>query len=236
MPDLNDFPTIDEFKVVPSIDGITFAVEFVDPHVGGLPYLLTEVFEFYLSDTDDFDAAIKVAEGLGAAKATGLSGGDTKYAWLRPRRSAGPVLGPVYPGSGGGVNDPGTPGSGIEVTVYSDTEQWVAYTPTVSSASGTITSASATGRYKVRGRSILVQTTYTVFTAGTGAGGLRISLPFPVVVASPNVFIGAGYISQGGILMSALATSNGAECLRYDGSTPIASGTSGIVQVEYEVD
>lgn len=53
---------------------------------------------------------------------------------------------------------------------------WTTYTPTVTSG-GTITTASAAGRYKQFGKTIHLQMLITVTTAGTGTGQLKGSLP-----------------------------------------------------------
>lgn len=249
MPTANDFPTIAEFKVVSSIGSVTFAVEFDDPHFpGGLPYLQTEVFEFYLSDTDDFNSATKAAQGLESAKAEGLAAGAAKYAWLRPRRKStneeGTVYtyGPVYPGTGGGINDPGTPGSGVEVTVHSDNEAWVEFTPEVTAQSGTLTSVSSEGgRYKRRGRSVIVQAS-AIIDNGTGADGIVFSAP--VLIANPGpsaLYMGIGRIDNlfGDTCRVEAQINVGVHQLlvvRYDGSHPITGSATLVIQIEYETD
>lgn len=51
------------------------------------------------------------------------------------------------------------------------------YTPTVSAYSGTITTASATGRYTRIGRLWMVHVDITITTNGTGAGIVKVTLP-----------------------------------------------------------
>lgn len=54
---------------------------------------------------------------------------------------------------------------------------WNTYTPTVSAQIGTITTASASGRYQQIGKVVFITVTCTVTTAGTGSGNLSLSLP-----------------------------------------------------------
>lgn len=54
---------------------------------------------------------------------------------------------------------------------------WTTYTPTVGSLSGTITTASASGRYKTIGKSVFIEISVTITTNGTGAGYVSASLP-----------------------------------------------------------
>lgn len=67
---------------------------------------------------------------------------------------------------------------------------WTPYTPTVTAQSGTITTSSATGRYKQDGKTIIVQLDITITTAGTGSFGLIATLP---VTAAANVYVGTAY-------------------------------------------
>lgn len=70
----------------------------------------------------------------------------------------------TLPIANGGTNDTGT--------------AWTAYTPTVTSESGTLTAKSATGRYKTIGKTCFVQMVITITTNGTGGTGIDATLPF----------------------------------------------------------
>tara|TARA_R110000765_G_scaffold84685_3_gene163696 strand:- start:234 stop:2288 length:2055 start_codon:yes stop_codon:yes gene_type:complete len=61
---------------------------------------------------------------------------------------------------------------------------WRAYTPTVTATTGTISTSSATGRYKRQGRTIEFQATITITTNGTGAGAVRVGLPGQASITS----------------------------------------------------
>lgn len=62
-----------------------------------------------------------------------------------------------------------------------DLDAFRAYTPTVTAASGTITTASANGYYVEFGDIIFCYVRATITTNGTGAGSVSISAPFPGV-------------------------------------------------------
>jgi hypothetical protein len=54
---------------------------------------------------------------------------------------------------------------------------WSSYTPTVSAGSGSITTSSATGKYRVVGKTTEVQIRIEITTNGTGASRVIASLP-----------------------------------------------------------
>jgi hypothetical protein len=116
-----------------------------------------------------------------------------------------------------------------------DLVPWIAYTPTVSAASGTITSASATGFYKVFGKTVHVQITIVITTNGTGADTVRATLPF---TASTSDFVLNGYSFSGGTGLVCPIFSfdpTRVHSLRYDGAYPGADGASLLVSGTYEM-
>jgi hypothetical protein len=58
-----------------------------------------------------------------------------------------------------------------------DNNAWSTYTPTITAGSGTITSSTATGRYKQIGKTVHLEITATITNAGTGSGQLIATLP-----------------------------------------------------------
>jgi hypothetical protein len=54
---------------------------------------------------------------------------------------------------------------------------WTSYTPTITAGAGTPTTVSATGRYKVFGKTVIVTIDVTVTTTGTAAGAIIATLP-----------------------------------------------------------
>lgn len=75
-----------------------------------------------------------------------------------------------------------------------DQSSWTPYTPAVRSSAGSLAStsstASATGRYKQIGKSILLQIEVTITTAGTATGSVFATLPF---AARASRFAGSTY-------------------------------------------
>ena len=58
---------------------------------------------------------------------------------------------------------------------------WTAYTPTVTPGGGSFTTVSATGRYKVLGKTVWMEAAITITTVGTATGTLALSLPVGTV-------------------------------------------------------
>jgi hypothetical protein len=79
--------------------------------------------------------------------------------------------------SAGQIVFPATQNASSDANTLDDYEEGT-WTPTVSAASGTITTASATGAYTKIGRAVFGHTTVTITTNGTGAGSVRFTLPF----------------------------------------------------------
>lgn len=196
---------------------------FTDPHSDDLLSLSLDAVELWASETNDRTAASKIGEGRDSAGHFALTAGDTWYYWIKPRNRSG-FYGDWHPS---GTSD------GVEATVFSDNSAWEDYTPTISSSSGALVSASATGRYKRRGKSVIVIVSWSIDDAGTGFGALKFTLPFPIDVAAP-LFSGVGYESQSDDILIVQATSSGGVMAKYDGATVIASSASGVAQIEYE--
>lgn len=84
----------------------------------------------------------------------------------------------------------GTPASGVltNATGYTVANladaAWTSYTPTITSLGGTPTTVSATGRYKVIGKTVIVQAEVTITNAGTATGNVNFSLPFSAAAFS----------------------------------------------------
>ena len=91
-----------------------------------------------------------------------VASGNTAYVSMQPQISGG-GSGPYYGGAG---------------SIYAP-DYWIEYTPTVTSETGTITTLGAAScSYQVAGDRVTVAYDITITTAGTGAGGLRFTLPF----------------------------------------------------------
>jgi len=109
---------------------------------------------------------------------------------------------------------------------------WTTYTPTVVSGTGTITTASATGRYQRNGRTVNVQMVVTITTNGTGASWLNVGLPFNAAVSS---FIGGIETALTGKSVQASSGAGNTVSARfYDGTYPGASGAVILLEGAYE--
>ena len=112
---------------------------------------------------------------------------------------------------------------------------WTSYSPSVASVVGTITTSSATGRYRQVGKTVTATATVTITNKGTGAGSLLVGLPVTAfnsnyAGASMEVAVsgksGPAIIFGGGTTMSAQA---------YDGTTTfIANGAIVVLTITYE--
>jgi len=71
-----------------------------------------------------------------------------------------------------------------------ETGAWTAYTPTLTPLSGAFTSASASGRHKLIGKTCHVSLIVNITTNGTAAGSIGVSLPFGLVAGSGATFVG----------------------------------------------
>lgn len=102
-------------------------------------------------------------------------------------------------------------------------QAWQAWTPTITSASGSFTTTSASGRYIQIGKTVHFQVAVTITTVGTGAGA-RFSLP---VTAQSTVGTIGSYRERAvsgltGVVTLASATLG--TFFEYDNSQTIANG------------
>jgi len=115
---------------------------------------------------------------------------------------------------------------------------WQAYTPTVTAGSGSITTASATGRYLKRGRSVDVQIRVTITTNGTGATSVNATLPIAAAnITGINRTLAGREESSTGNMLQGYITPNStvAQIYNYDNSYPGASGRTLHVNGSYEI-
>lgn len=112
---------------------------------------------------------------------------------------------------------------------------WTAYTPTVTSGSGTFTTVTATGAYQKIGKVIHFQVAVVVSTQGTASGATIVSLPTanagPVAIANGRAITVSAKALQGYIP----STSGSCFIFNYDGSTPSASGETLVINGTYQV-
>ena len=121
----------------------------------------------------------------------------------------------------------------IQFNGSSITGAWATYTPTLRAQSGSLTSATATGRYMQIGKTVFFSISITITTNGTAAGSLTATLP-----TTPNAN-GSGSGRENGVSGKMLqaqvvAASNVASIFNYDNTYPGASGASITISGAYE--
>lgn len=128
-------------------------------------------------------------------------------------------------------------------TVYSfagtgriSSPDWINFTPTVTAATGTITTvatiAAGDCKYKLEGTTCIFDFTVTITTNGTGATALQVTLPF----AAKKIGVAGGKSGAGpalsGTIQSAVAR---ADFTKYDNTYPGADATTLRMTGEFEI-
>jgi hypothetical protein len=110
---------------------------------------------------------------------------------------------------------------------------WTSFTPVVTSATGSITSYTATGAYTRIGKLCVMRFTIVVTNAGTAAAAMLVTMPFNAVA---GVQMGvARETAAVGFMSSVTVTQTRLEVNKYDNTTPFGSGYSTSGTVSYEV-
>lgn len=133
-----------------------------------------------------------------------------------------PQCGGTIPVANGGTGDTGT--------------AWSTYTPTISCGAGSLTSATATGRFKTLGKTVFVQIVGTITTNGTCSGRIDLTLPVSAVAATKFVLVGLETGVTNKQLQGLIGGSGaGAANVRfYDGTYPGADGAVVVISGVYE--
>jgi len=112
---------------------------------------------------------------------------------------------------------------------------WTNYSPTVASATGSITTYTSSGRYKKFNKICFFHATANIANNGTGATYVNISLP--IVTTSNSMALVAGINTTTGLMLQGhiVASSGNIAVLRYDNAYPL--GVSGVIVISgsYEV-
>jgi hypothetical protein len=139
--------------------------------------------------------------------------------------------GNVVLANGNGIDFSATSGTGTS-ELFDDYEEGT-WTPTVTSASGTFTTVSASGFYTRIGRVVSFSMSIVITNAGTAAGNMTATLPFAATsinaIASGREIVATGSGCQGTI------SSGFSNCIiqRYDTVSIIGSGRTVIVTGTY---
>ena len=108
-------------------------------------------------------------------------------------------------------------------TSTSGPSDWSTFAPTITAGAGTLTTASATGRYTRMGQTVLVSITGTITTNGTGASWINLGLP--IDANTVNVFTGVGRENAvTGYILQGIVASTEINCLTYDNLYPGGDG------------
>jgi hypothetical protein len=180
--------------------------------------------------TNDVGDITEVAAG------TGISGGGTSGAVTITNSMATTIdaKGDLVPGTGADTFARLAVGSDYGF-LQADSAQstglawnagaWTTYTPTVTSTTGTLTTASATGRYIRLGKLCVTEFVATITNNGTGAGSIAVTSPFGVATgpyigsfresAATGYFGSITILSGGGSLFY---------CTLYDNTYPAGTG------------
>jgi hypothetical protein len=99
---------------------------------------------------------------------------------------------------------------------------WTTYTPTVTFASGTATTLTATGAYRKIGKTVEWRANVNMPNIGTATGAVKLSLPF--AVTDITSFNGTEIVNSGAAVPgSAIGGQSIATFKRYDGGSPVAN-------------
>ena len=112
-------------------------------------------------------------------------------------------------------------------------DNWNAFTPTITSQSGTITTASGVLRYRKSFNTVTVNAEITITNNGTGANSVLVTLPF--TVRTHAVGVGRAQLISGKELQ-AFASAGGINVAirNYDGTYPGTTGEVLIFSITYE--
>lgn len=114
-------------------------------------------------------------------------------------------------------------------------DKWRIFTPTVTSGTGTLTSVTATGLYKVVGNTVSVEFSITITNNGTGGGDIRFTAPFSTATAA---FTGSGRETAiAGKQLSVYApASSTIYVYNYDNSYPASTGAVLTGTIQYSIN
>ncbi|OMQ42826.1 hypothetical protein BKP54_21330 [Ensifer sp. 1H6] len=133
------------------------------------------------------------------------------------------------------IESQGTGSVKVKRLKETDGNAWDSYTPSATPASGTFTTATATGRYRVRGKSVEFSASLSITTNGTAAGGINISLPFQAA-AGVGYALAADERAASGVLCRASVAASGltAQVFRYDNTYPGGNGAVIVISGVYQ--
>lgn len=114
---------------------------------------------------------------------------------------------------------------------------WTAWTPTVTSTGGTITTATGAGRYFQWGKILFYTAVLTITTNGTGVTAVQFTLPLSLLAFNAQIGVGRATTTSGKQLQVLHANgSNVGVVTNYDNTYPAVSGetltVSGVIETQ----
>jgi len=116
-----------------------------------------------------------------------------------------------------------------------DASAWTAFNPSMTAATGTLTSATSTGLYKrLTGKTVAVKMEGDIVTNGTGGLGIFMQLPFNTTAQWGMNGIGSAPTFNKALIVDIAVGSHQAFIMNYDGTYPGANNTNLLVFGTYE--
>jgi len=113
---------------------------------------------------------------------------------------------------------------------------WTSYTPTITAASGTFTTVSASGAYQTIGKTCILNMNITITTVGTASGTIYATLPFTSAARIQIGGYGMEVNSTGNMLKGYIpSSSTQLQITTYSNGSTIGAGYSPILTVVYEI-
>jgi len=126
-------------------------------------------------------------------------------------------------------------GTKSNVNTIIDNRVWTDYTPTITATTGALTTYTILeANFKQIGRAMFVFVRASFANIGTGAGALKVTLPFPASAVSAI----SGFNSSTSVTLGGLVKYDDASSFRvykYDGTFPVANGNEIIVNMMCEI-
>jgi len=115
---------------------------------------------------------------------------------------------------------------------------WIAYTPTITSGSGTLTTTSSSGAYSLIGKTCIFRALAVISNNGTGGTSIIFSLPFTSVNISSTGYIVSGRENGvSGKMIQGIIALNASTCttFTYDNLYPGSNGANIYITGAYQI-
>jgi hypothetical protein len=144
-----------------------------------------------------------------------------------------------YSYSGAAIRTPGftVDGSGnvSANTLSLANSSWTPFTPSLTCASGSLGTYTASGRYYVLGKLVFVEQSAKIINNGTCATSLNFSLPPGIVSVAGNIFAGRDTVVSGKMLQGVVNAGSGTVVVvAYDNSYPAVNGSLVVMTGSFE--